>query len=89
MAYKLEREEQEIVISKCDDEKHYCCTSSSPQHSKQLIKIAEAMNLAVTHLNAYTIRVYLPLNCLALKVPRILSDTHKSALQKGRNEVLH
>ena len=70
MSSPLPPDEREFQVSKCDDEEFYVCTSSSPTHTKTLIKIAQALDLDVQHLNPYTVRVRLPENCMTLKTPR-------------------
>ena len=89
MSYSLTAQERAFQVSICDDEKELCITSSSPSYTRKLRKIAEAMGIPIKDLCSidgvvHTIRVYLPKKCLTLRVPRVMSDAQKTALQNAR-----
>jgi hypothetical protein len=85
----LSQQEQELVISKCADEKQWCCTSSDPMYTRRLRKLAAALNIPVKELNEHTIRVYLPVKCLTLRTPLVLSDEQRALRADALRKRLH
>ena len=87
--YILTADEREIIISVTDAETALCITSSSPVWTRRLEKIAHALDKKVIHLNEYTIRCYLPRECLALRLPpqprNLTDDQREAARQRMQN----
>lgn len=76
----LSREERETVITLNEQDDVLEISTSSPIFARKLEKLCQAMGATVEYHGPWDVRATLPVKCLRLSPPRVVSDAQREHL---------